>query len=379
VRIDPSAIDKSLPIPVGTQLYGLMSYALSFDDLPQGARLPSVRVLAGRLGIAPMTVAQVYQQLRDAGMVAIRPGLGAFTARATGRDEREGARMAALRADILALVARAEGLGLSVADLAAMIGALGQGRAGRVGLDLVFAGLFEAPTRDYLAAIRAVLGPRDRIRPLLLAEIEAAPAARAACAAADLVLTFVNREAQLRALVPEARVLALPFLPSRATRQALAGLDPRSTVAAVAYFEDYVAVMRPSVRAFAPQVADIRVSWIAAPDLAPVLARADAVVYASGAGAVADRLAPDIPCFEFRHAPDPAALVDRLVPLLADLRLGHSGGAAAAAPRPAPPPPAAPAPAAPAAASSPSPSPSSSPSPAPARGRAARRRAAAAE
>jgi DNA-binding transcriptional regulator YhcF (GntR family) len=333
VRIDPSAIDKSLPVPVGAQLYGLLSYALSFDDLPQGARLPSVRELAGRLGIAPMTVAQVYQQLRDAGMVDIRPGLGAFTARATGRGRSEGVRMAAFRADILSLIARAEGLGLSVADLAAMIGALGQGRAARVGLELVFAGLFEAPTRDYLAEIRAVLGPRDRIRPLLLAEIERAEAARAACRAADLVLTFVNREAQLRALVPEARVMTLPFLPSRRTRQALAGLDPRSSVAAVAYFEDYVAVMRPSVREFAPQVADIRVSWIASPDLGAVLAAADAVVYASGAEAVADRLAPGIACFEFRHAPDPTALVDRLVPALADLRLGRTGGAAPADPR----------------------------------------------
>jgi len=133
--------------------------------------------------------------------------------------------------------------------------------------------------------------------------------------------------------VPEARVMTLPFLPSRRTRQALAGLDPRSRVAAVAYFEDYVAVMRPSVREFAPQVADIRVSWIAAPDLEAVLAAADAVVYASGAAAVADRLAPGIACFEFRHAPDPSALVDRLVPALADLRLGRTGGAATADPR----------------------------------------------
>lgn len=320
VRIDPSAIDKSLPVPVGVQLYGLMSYALSFDDLAQGTRLPSVRSLAGRLGIAPMTVAQVYQQLRDAGLVEIRAGRGAFTARPTGRGGAEGARMAALGADILALIARAEGLGLTVADLAAMIGALGQGRAARVGLDLVFAGLFEAPTRDYLAEIRAVLGPRDRIRPVMLAEIARSAEARAACAAADLVLTFVTREAELRALVPAARLMTLPFLPSRATRQALAGLDPRSSVAAVAYFEDYVAVMRPSVREFAPQVADVRVSWIAAPDLDAALAAADAVVYASGAERVADRLRPGVPCFEFRHAPDPAALVDGLVPRLAELR-----------------------------------------------------------
>ena len=34
--IDASSIDRSLPVPVGKQLYGLLSYVLSFGDMPKG-------------------------------------------------------------------------------------------------------------------------------------------------------------------------------------------------------------------------------------------------------------------------------------------------------------------------------------------------------
>ena len=88
-----------------------------------------------------------------------------------------------------------------------------------------------------------------------------------------MVLTFLHREAEVQALIPEARVLGLRFIPSERTRQALAGLDPRMRVAAVTYFQEYIAIMRPSVREFAPHVADIRVTWSSAPDLAEVIAR----------------------------------------------------------------------------------------------------------
>ena len=79
--VDANSIDKSLPVSLGTQLYGLLSYILSHSDIPYGTKLQSVRQLASELGIAPMTVSQVYQQLRDAGLIETRRGLGAFSAR----------------------------------------------------------------------------------------------------------------------------------------------------------------------------------------------------------------------------------------------------------------------------------------------------------
>jgi DNA-binding transcriptional regulator YhcF (GntR family) len=318
--IDASSIDKSLPVPVGTQLYGLLSYYLSHSDIPFGTKLQSVRQLAAELGVAPMTVSQVYKQLRDAGLVEMRRGLGAFSARDPHQRLGDEAALASLRGEIDAILDSAERLGISPSALATMITAQAQLAKPRTGLTIVFVGIFEAPTRDYIAEIRPALGPGDQIRLVTLDQLKASAEARGSLARADVTLTFVHREAEVRKLVPEATVLAIRFIPSKRTRQALAGLSSKARVAAITFFKDYIAIMKPSVREFAPHVSDITVTWAAAPDLPKVLQRCDAVVYATGADHVRELARPDIPCFEFRHAPDPDALENLLVPYLAQLR-----------------------------------------------------------
>ena len=319
--IDASSIDRSLPVPVGKQLYGLLSYMLAFGDMPKGARLQSVRQLASELDVAPMTVAAVYRQLRADGLVEIRPGLGAFTL----YDPRRHARSAPanlLGADIDALLEKAEGLGVSTVRLTSMVSAQAKLRRPRVPLDVIFVAIFEGPARDYVEQIEPMLAAGDRIGILTIDQLRHDREALKRCRDADLVLTFVHREAELRALVPDATILALRFIPSERTRQSLALVDPRSRVAAVTHFKDYIAIMRPSVREFAPHVSDITVTWSSARDLRKIIARCDVVVYASGADHVANLAGPSKHCFEYRHAPDPGVLETLLPPALAELRRG---------------------------------------------------------
>jgi DNA-binding transcriptional regulator YhcF (GntR family) len=318
--INASSIDKSLPVPVGTQLYGLLSYALSFGGIPHGTKLQSVRQLAGDLGVAPMTVAQVYQRLRDAGLLEMKQGLGAFAI--SDSEGRGGDRLpvSALRADIEVLIGKADKLGISTMTLTSMINAQALLRRPRAGLRIVFVAIFEGPGRDYVAQIKPVLAPNDQVQLLTLDSLRVSEEARRVSTEADVVLTFLHRETEVEALIPEARVLGLRFIPSERTRQALAGLDPRTRVAAITYFQEYIAIMRPSVREFAPHVTDIRVTWSSAPDLGEIIAQCDAVIFASGADHVADLVPPGVPCFEYRHAPDPGTLESVLVPYLSDLR-----------------------------------------------------------
>ena len=142
------------------------------------------------------------------------------------------------------------------------------------------------------------------------------------------MLTFVHRESEVLRLVPGANVRGLRFIPSERTRQALALLDPRARVAAVTQLQDYIAIMRPSVQRYAPHVSDIRVTWSYAPDLPQLLAGVDVVIFASGADHVAEMVRPGVPCFEYRHMPDPVALETELVPYLADLRATRASPAA---------------------------------------------------
>ncbi|WP_417583206.1 GntR family transcriptional regulator [Pelagibacterium sp.] len=318
--LDASSIDKSLPVPVGTQLHGLLAYMLSFGDIAHGTKLPSVRQLAADIGIAPMTVAQVYKQLRDEGLVEMRHGLGAFAIRDPKIQVSGSNPLDALRADIGALIEKADNLGISTLSLISMINAQSQLPRGGDGLDIVFVCIFEGPGRDYVEQIRPVLASDDKVRLITLESLSGSDTLREACRKADLVLTFVNREAEVRSHVDTDNILGLRFIPAEQTRQNLARLDPRSRVAAITHFKEYIAIMRPSVREFAPHVSDVKVTWSSAPDLEETLAQCNAVIFASGADHVAEHVPDGIPCFEYRHAPDPGAVENLLAPHLADLR-----------------------------------------------------------
>ncbi|QQR40737.1 GntR family transcriptional regulator [Devosia rhizoryzae] len=318
--IDAASIDKSLPVPVGTQLHGLLSYALAFGNIPYGTKLQSVRQLAAELGIAPMTVSQVYQQLRDEGLIEMRAGLGAFTAGDPRKGVDNSQPINALRGDIDAILAKAEALGVSPMALVSMISARAQMRRPSVGLDIIFVCIFEGPGRDYLEQVRAVLPAGDEIKLVTIDALRKDQETLAACHAADIVLTFSHREAEVRALLGQGEVVGLRMLPSQGTRRSLAGLDSRSRVAAVTHFQEYIAIMRPSVREFAPHVSDIRVTWSSAPDLKDIISGCDAVIYASGADHVAELVGPDVQCFEYRHAVDPGGLDTILTPRLTELR-----------------------------------------------------------
>src|SRR5579859_73920 len=66
--------------PVGRHVYGQVRDAIFSGALGAGARLPSSRDLAGRLGVARATVVGAYDQLVAEGYVESRRGAGAFVA-----------------------------------------------------------------------------------------------------------------------------------------------------------------------------------------------------------------------------------------------------------------------------------------------------------
>jgi len=319
-RIDRSMIDKSQPVPVGTQLRGLLAYIISHGDMPYGTRLPSVRDLAEELAVAPVTVNQVYRDLRLAGLIEIRRGRGAFVARDPDRKLGTAAPAVQLRRQIDILLDKASELQVDPGFLVSMITAQLQVRRTRRGLRLVFVGIFRQPAQDYVADLRRVLLPEDEIEIVTIDELRADPEAVALCGRADAALTFVHREAEVAALIPDTEIITIRFIPSNATRQALAALDPRSRLLAVSHFQEYLAIMRPSIQQFAPHLSDIRVTYSGAEKLAQAIADRDAVVYATGADAVAELVPEGVPCFEYRHVPDPGEVDRILVPVLTQKR-----------------------------------------------------------
>ena len=322
------SIDRSLPIALGVQLRGLVEYGVACGELAPGEQLPSVRGLAAALGVAPMTVAQVYKDLHAAGVIRTEAGRGTFVDDGALVEPPIGR----FRSRLNSLVEEAAALGIGRRELAALIqgSAYEAARPGNRSLSLVFVGLFDEATAAYADAIRNDLPDGERIAATTLARIAADPVALAGVRAADLVLTFTNRAVELRTLLGEpaaAAVMTLRFIPSEATRRALAELDPRSRVGLVSTFPEFLPIMKAGVGRFAPHIAPPSVTVLGDPALGAFLAKCDVAVIATGAEAALQSLPPHIHPILYRHRPDPRD-VDRLVLPALDRLRRHARGSA---------------------------------------------------
>jgi GntR family transcriptional regulator len=90
----PFQIQKDSGIPLYIQLEGQIRLLLQQGDLQPGDMMPTVRALAVELGINSNTVARVYRDLQQAGVLVLRRGVGTFvsedlTAKALHRKELE--------------------------------------------------------------------------------------------------------------------------------------------------------------------------------------------------------------------------------------------------------------------------------------------------
>lgn len=73
------------------QLRAQIAEQASAGALPAGYRLPTVRGLAGELGLAANTVAKAYRALESDGVIQTKGRGGTFVAAEGGRAEREAA------------------------------------------------------------------------------------------------------------------------------------------------------------------------------------------------------------------------------------------------------------------------------------------------
>src|SRR5579871_1006070 len=313
-------IDPELPVPLGVQLRGVIEYGIVCGQLQPGLRLPPVRAMASNLGIAPMTVSQVYKELKAVGLLETKPGHGTFVSTSVLAQVRP--KLLELQPRIDALLDEADAAGLSASDLVALVNARINRRTHAMrGLRLMFVGIFEEATRAYGADIQARLPEGDSIQTTTIGAIATNDLARKRALNADLVLTLANRKADvLEILGPKKRVMGVSYIPSEATRTLLAQIDPLARVAIVSTFPEFLPIMKAGVQRFAPHVHDIRATVLESPDLAEVLRQAEVVVRASGSERVTSLLPPETPSFEYRHTPDPREIDQVLLPMLEEIR-----------------------------------------------------------
>lgn len=73
-------LDPASHVPPFEQVRGQIEALVAAGSLPPGHRLPTVRRLAGDLGLAVNTVARAYRELEQAGILVTRGRHGTFVA-----------------------------------------------------------------------------------------------------------------------------------------------------------------------------------------------------------------------------------------------------------------------------------------------------------
>jgi DNA-binding transcriptional regulator YhcF (GntR family) len=108
-------IDTSSDVPPYEQVRLQLARKINDGSLPVGTKLPTVRQLAGDLGLAVNTVARAYRELEGADLLETRGRAGTFVG-SNGSNSRSRAAEAAAR-----YVATTDGLGIARIDALAIV------------------------------------------------------------------------------------------------------------------------------------------------------------------------------------------------------------------------------------------------------------------
>ena len=313
------SLDRALPVPLGTQLRGLIEFGIALGELPAGLRLPSVRELAERANIAPMTVSTVYRELRLTGLIETKPGAGTFVADGHRSDGLRSTAMRTLQRRVDRLLLEAEALGLAPSLVASLVNArAARSRPATRALRLVMVGNFLDTTQKYADRIKTYLKAGDSIAATTL---ESLLKDAADPFGYDICVTLAHRRGELENRLPAGiPVVGLSFIPAEETRALLAAIDPLARVGIVSVYPEFMALMKLGVLRFTPHVANPELRLMTAPDLQPFLDRVDVLVYASGADAILPQLPAGRQAIEFRYVPDPHAIEQTLIPAIERLR-----------------------------------------------------------
>jgi DNA-binding transcriptional regulator YhcF (GntR family) len=85
-------VDPGSPVPPYDQVRSQLAEAIASGELGVEARLPTVRQLAGELGLATNTVARSYRELEAAGLIETRGRYGSYVAPSDTAARREAVR-----------------------------------------------------------------------------------------------------------------------------------------------------------------------------------------------------------------------------------------------------------------------------------------------
>jgi len=319
-------VDGKSPIPIRRQLTEQLKHIIDGGGVPRDQALPSIRELAGFLGINPNTVARAVEDLKQSGYVEARRGSGVFVASAPPARPTSRFRANFLRETVI----RAAALGMTAEDLAVGVSSLAGLRPAAVqGAIEVLLVECSPPELDFFAQRLEDQLP-IRVDKILLGELAAVTRRRKRTGDWRAAVTsFCHLPEVERALsgrgIP---VIALLAEAQLETLHRLAQLPPGTRVGVVTTAADTAHNLEHSIaNAGLPNIALVGASPIEGPALSRLVRRVDVVVCSSPAAERVRALAgPAVQVMIDDRALDP-----RAIEMLATILVRQNGDSAAAA------------------------------------------------
>ena len=270
-------VDVHSPIPIRWQLSEQLKHAIEGGGVPREQALPSIRELAGFLGINPNTVARAIEDLKQSGYVEARRGKGVFVASAPPTR-----RSPTLRQDFLKeAVIRGAALGMTPGDVAAgVLSVADVGLTALGGTAEVLVVECSAPELDFFARELQAHLPVRAAKVLLRNMARAVGRQRSRRQWVAAVTTFAHLPEVERRLdglgIP---VLALLAEVHRETLQRLAQLPSGTRVGVVAAAVETSHTLEHSITAAAlPNIARVGTCAAAGRALGRLVRRVDVIV-----------------------------------------------------------------------------------------------------
>ncbi len=306
-------IERHSDIPLRSQIRSTIEYAIACGDLPVGSPLPTVRQLAAQLEVAPMTISQVYADLKRSHLIEGRKGAGTFVIDSLATGAADAETSTKLRQKMDELIAIADQAGLNSDALCFLLASHHRHRqVVRTVPKVIVVGLFPKTTESYAQDIRDLFRDRMTVISYPLARLESEEPVRIEASTADAIVTFVSLKPRLQELLPGAVIVTPRFVARQSTLDELAALPPDARIATVAGFPGFGPVLETGVNRGASQCSDIIALSLASEDLVRQLADRTVIIYASGAEAVLSLAPANIHSFEYLNTPDPTDLAKTL-------------------------------------------------------------------
>lgn len=315
-------IDRKSKNSVFHQLTDALTREIYSGSLTAGARLPSVRDLAEQVGVAPMTISKAYAELKADGLIRALGGSGTFVTDLASRRDLDDSAFEHIGQEMDAVIDQALKAGIPATDLRKLVNERMSLRLGTPSLrNVMMVGLFADATESYAQNLTGQIGHLAVVEAATWSAIRSDNALREKVAAADLVLTFFSLRDDIERLIEGVEVVPLRFIPSEATRRALASLDPMANVVLVSVFRDFLPILSLGMHRFASHVLNVSAFNVGDPELPAALADCDVLVLATGADDAVRHAKSDALKIEYRHIPDPGDVTRLVIPLISDAKL----------------------------------------------------------